>query len=88
MQSEKMNKLSYMEAPALHIANAIMAIAMALTWQLHTATWRNPCVHTFHHMFLSSCSLQQATQSLDGGPSPDDASKVELDNSILFICMS
>jgi hypothetical protein len=66
MQREKMIKLSSMEAPALHIANAIMAIAMALTWQLHTATWRHPCVHIVHHMFLGSGSLRPATQSLDG----------------------
>jgi hypothetical protein len=66
MQRAKMIKPSDMKAPALYIANAIMAIAMALSWQLHTATWRNPCVHMVHHMFLGPRSLQQATQSLNG----------------------
>jgi hypothetical protein len=50
-----------MEAPALHIANAVMAIAMALTWQLHTATRREPCVGMVHDISLGSAVCKSAT---------------------------
>jgi hypothetical protein len=59
MQLAKMIKPFNTEAPSLHIANAEMAIAMALTWQLHTATWRKTCVRMVHHISLSSTVCNQ-----------------------------
>jgi hypothetical protein len=57
MQRAKLIKVSDMEASALHIAKAVMAIAMALTRTLHTAT----CIRMVHHIFLGHevCSQPQ-----------------------------
>jgi hypothetical protein len=55
MQRAKMIKLSDMEASALHIAKAVMAIAMALTWMLRTAT----CIRMVQHVFLGQAVCSQ-----------------------------